>query len=52
LNGRAVREVIKNKSDHAVMFMPFDSAQVDGSFSIDGYVDLSECTHAGCPHDC
>jgi len=44
LEWRAVREIIKNKSDHAVMFMRFDDAAVDGTFSIDGYVDLTEHT--------
>jgi len=44
LEWRAVREIIKNKSDHAVMFMRFDQASVDGSFSIDGYVDLGQYT--------
>lgn len=44
LEWRAVREIIKNKSDHAVMFMRFDAAPADGMLSIDGYVDLSSLT--------
>ena len=43
LEWRAIREIIKNKSDHSIMFMRFDNASVQGSFSIDGYVDLTEC---------
>lgn len=37
---RAIRNIIKNKSDHALMFMKFDETVISGSFSIDGYVDL------------
>lgn len=42
LEWRAIRTIIKNKNDHAIMFMRFDSADVSGSFSVDGYVDLEE----------
>jgi hypothetical protein len=42
LEWRAIRNIIKNKNDHAVMFMRFDQANVDGTMSIDGYVDLNE----------
>lgn len=42
LEWRAIREIIKNKSDHAIMLMRFDQATIQGSFSIDGYVDLNE----------
>jgi hypothetical protein len=42
LEWRAIRSIIKNKNDHAIMFMRFDLADVSGSFSIDGYVDLEE----------
>lgn len=42
LEWRAIRTIIKNKSDHAIMFMRFDGADVSGSMSIDGYVDLEE----------
>lgn len=41
---RAIRDIIKNKSDHALMFMRFDDTVIAGSFAIDGYVDLREHT--------
>lgn len=41
---RAIRNIIKNKSDHALMFMRFDDTVIAGSFAIDGYVDLREYT--------
>lgn len=44
LEWRAIRNIIKNKNDHAIMFMRFDRADVSGVFSIDGYVDLDEYT--------
>lgn len=44
LEWRAIRNIIKNKNDHAIMFMRFDHADVSGAFSIDGYVDLDEYT--------
>lgn len=44
LEWRAIRNIIKNKNDHAIMFMRFDRANVEGTFSIDGYVDLDEHT--------
>ena len=42
LEWRAIRTIIKNKNDHAIMFMRFDGADIAGSMSIDGYVDLEE----------
>ena len=42
LEWRAIRQIIKNKNDRAIMFMRFDAADVSGSMSIDGYVDLEE----------
>lgn len=42
LEWRAIRTIIKNKNDHAIMFMRFDGANVAGSLSIDGYVDIEE----------
>jgi hypothetical protein len=42
LEWRAIRTIIKNKNDHAIMFMRFDNADVSGSFSVDGYVDLGQ----------
>ena len=44
LEWRAIRTIIKNRNDHAVMFMRFDHADVTGMMSIDGYVDLEEYT--------
>lgn len=44
LEWRAIRTIIKNKNDHAIMLMRFDHADVSGSMSIDGYVDLEEFT--------
>jgi hypothetical protein len=44
LEWRAIRTIIKNKNDHAIMFMRFDNADVSGSFSVDGYVDCNEYT--------
>jgi hypothetical protein len=44
LEWRAIRNIIKNKNDHAIMFMRFDHADISGAFSIDGYVDLDEFT--------
>jgi len=38
---RAVREIINNKSDHAIMFLRFDNADIQGTFSTDGYIDLN-----------
>lgn len=40
LEWRAIREIIKNKSDSSLMFMRFDETVIQGLFSIDGYVDL------------
>jgi len=42
LEWRAIRQIIKNKNDHAIMFMRFDASEVTGSMAIDGYVDLNE----------
>jgi hypothetical protein len=44
LEWRAIRELIKKKSDHAIMLMRFDQGTIQGSLSIDGYVDLEEYT--------
>lgn len=40
LEWRAIREIIKNKSDASLMFMRFDDTEIQGLFSIDGYIDL------------
>jgi hypothetical protein len=38
---RAVRAIINNKSDHSVMFVRSDNAEIPGVFAHDGYVDLN-----------
>ena len=44
LEWRAIRDLIKSKKDYSLMLMRFDRSDVKGSFSIDGYVDLSNST--------
>lgn len=44
LEWRAVRELLKKKQDHSIMFMRFDHASVQGALSLDGYVDLAGYT--------
>lgn len=39
---RAIRGIINNKSDHAVMFMRSDNAEIPGVFAHDGYIDLNK----------
>lgn len=39
LEWRAIRDIIKAKKDDQIMFVRFDDEQVDGVFSIDGYID-------------
>jgi len=39
LEWRAIRDIIKSKDDERVMFIRFDNADVEGVFSIDGYID-------------
>ncbi len=41
LEWRAVRDIIKSKENDHVMFVRFDDSQVDGVFSIDGYIDAN-----------
>ena len=41
LEWRAIREIMKNKSDHAIMLMRPDNAAISGLFSHDGYVNLN-----------
>jgi serine protease AprX len=40
LEWRAIRDILKERSDDTVMTLRFDDTKVPGSFSIDGYVDL------------
>lgn len=39
LEWRAIRELIKSKKDDQLMLVRFDDAQIEGVFSIDGYID-------------
>ena len=39
LEWRAIRDIIKSKDNERIMFIRFDGAQIDGVFSIDGYID-------------
>lgn len=41
LEWRAVRDIIKSKDGERIMFVRFDNAQIEGVFSIDGYIDAS-----------
>jgi hypothetical protein len=41
LEWRAIRDLIKSKEDERIMFVKFDNAEIDGTFSIDGYIDAS-----------
>lgn len=41
LEWRAIRDIIKSKEEDRVMFVRMDDAEVDGVFSIDGYIDGS-----------
>lgn len=44
LEWRAIREIIKVKEDKKVMLVRCDGANIDGLFSIDGYIDAN--THS------
>jgi len=46
LEWRAVRDIIKSKEGDRVMFVRFDDAQIDGVFSIDGYIDANHFSEA------
>lgn len=39
LEWRAIRDLIKLKKDNQIMFVRFDDAQIEGVFSLDGYID-------------
>ncbi|MCG8572527.1 MAG: TIR domain-containing protein [Spirochaetes bacterium] len=41
LEWRAIRDIIKAKEDERVMFVRFDDSEIDGIFSIDGYIDAN-----------
>jgi hypothetical protein len=42
LEWRSIRDLIKSKQDNRIMFVKFDRAEIDGLFSIDGYVDATK----------
>lgn len=42
LEWRAVKSIIKSKQDEKIMFIRFDDAEIEGVFSIDGYIDANE----------
>lgn len=39
LEWRSIKDLIKSKQDKKIMFVKFDPAEIDGLFSIDGYID-------------
>jgi hypothetical protein len=41
---RAIRGIINNKSDHAIMFVRSDDTKIPGVFDHDGYIDLNRFT--------
>lgn len=41
LEWRAVRDIIKSKENERIMFIRFDDSQIEGVFSIDGYIDAN-----------
>jgi hypothetical protein len=42
LEWRGIRDLIKSKHDEKIMFVKFDKAEIDGTFTIDGYIDGSK----------
>jgi len=42
LEWRAVRDIIKSKENERIMFIRFDDSQIEGVFSIDGYIDANQ----------
>jgi hypothetical protein len=44
LEWRAIRDIIKSKEDDKIMFVKFDNTEIDGLFSIDGYIDANHYT--------
>jgi len=41
LEWRAIRDLIKSKKDDKIMFVKFDDKEIEGLFSIDGYIDAT-----------
>lgn len=46
LEWRAVKDIIKSKETERVMFVRFDDVQMEGVFSIDGYIDANHFSEA------
>lgn len=44
LEWRAIRDIIKSKADERVMLVRFDNADIEGVFSIDGFIDAEAFT--------
>lgn len=42
LEWRAIRDIIKRKRSDQVMFVRFDDAPIEGTLSIDGYIDARQ----------
>jgi len=42
LEWRAIRALIKNKQDHAIMLIRFDETEISGLYPIDGYVSVND----------
>jgi len=42
LEWRSIKDLIKSKQDEKIMFVKFDNAEIDGVFSIDGYIDANK----------
>ena len=41
LESRAIRDIIKKKDSQRVMLIKFDQKEIEGFFSIDGYIDAN-----------
>ena len=46
LEWRAIRDIIKVKENEKIMFVRFDNAIIEGTFSIDGYIDANQHSEA------
>lgn len=42
LEWRAIRDIIKAKEDERIMLVRFDNADIQGVFSVDGYIDATQ----------
>lgn len=42
LEWRAIKDLIKQKEDRRIMLLRFDDTEIDGLFSIDGYIDVNK----------